>query len=95
MQLDKQGVVYAILKSRLGGLAQCKTSPVVVLAAGGGVLAEAMMLTKSVWPLYVGSASLPFSVSPGSSKCPGSALGSVLLIGVTGQEDIGEEEAGV
>ena len=49
------------------------------------------MLTKSDWPLYVGSASLPFSSGPGSTKCPGSNR----LAGVTTAARAGEEATGV
>ena len=49
------------------------------------------MLTKSDWPLYVGSASLPFTSGPGSTKCPG----SIGLAGVTTAANAGEKATGV
>ena len=49
------------------------------------------MLTKSDWPLYVGSASLPFSSGPGSTKWPG----SIGLAGATTAASAGEEATGV
>ena len=50
-----------------------------------------MMLTKSDWPLYVGSASLPFTSGPGSTKWPG----SIGLAGVPTAANAGEEATGV
>lgn len=48
----------------------------VVMTDGGGTLAEAVMLTKPAWPLYVGNASLTSASSCASIRWPGSATGS-------------------